>query len=61
MLDLTTSLRGDFVTPLTRDKHTDSQQQRNNTWLPPPRRIHKEQEECPKLHKKICGEILSPI
>ena len=43
-----------------RDKHTDCQQQRNNTWLPPPQRIHKEQEVLQIAQKIFAGKILSP-
>ena len=36
-----------------RDKQTDSRQQRNNPWLPPPRRVHKAQE-MPQIAQQKC-------
>ena len=41
-------------------RQTDCRQQNNNTWLPPPLRMHKEQE-VPQITQKNCaGKILLP-
>ena len=43
-----------------RDKQTDCRQQRNNTLLPPPFNMHKEQEVPQIAQKDFVGKISTP-